>query len=104
MCIGCASSFDRKACGIRPTWAQLKSRPSYHARQRGARFLVHPQPGAQRAALLYREVLGVSLPWLDDIGRPKYVRRIPVVLTPPEVSRLIAVMDDELVRLLVRLL
>jgi integrase len=73
------------------------------ANERRASSSTHNQ-ALSALLFLYREVLGVSLPWLDDIGRPKYVRRIPVVLTPAEVSRLIAVMDDEVVRLLVRLL
>jgi len=30
---------------------------------------------------LYREVLGVQLPWLDDVQRPTRPRRIPSVLT-----------------------
>ena len=30
---------------------------------------------------LYREVLGVKLPWLDDVQRPTRPRRIPSVLT-----------------------
>ncbi len=30
---------------------------------------------------LYREVLAIKLPWLDDIGRPHSKRRIPSVLT-----------------------
>ncbi|HSB25419.1 MAG TPA: integron integrase [Burkholderiaceae bacterium] len=39
---------------------------------------------------LYREVLGVDLPWLDDIVGAKASRRLPVVLTPAEVRRLLA--------------
>jgi hypothetical protein len=37
---------------------------------------------------LYREVLGVKLPWLDDVKRPTRPRRIPSVLTAPEVAAL----------------
>ena len=39
---------------------------------------------------LYREVIGVDLPWLAKIGRPKARVRLPVVLTLPEVGRLLA--------------
>ena len=48
-----------------------------------------------KAALLflYREVLGVQLPWLDGIVSAKASRRLPVVLTPTEVRRLIAEMS-----------
>jgi len=52
---------------------------------------------------LYREVLGQELPWLQEIGRPTSRRRIPTVLSPPEVQRLLAAMEGE-VGLLARLL
>ncbi|MBS1188546.1 MAG: integron integrase [Rhodocyclaceae bacterium] len=42
---------------------------------------------------LYREVLGMDLPWLEGLVRAKPSRRIPTVLTPAEVSRLLACMD-----------
>jgi integron integrase len=42
---------------------------------------------------LYREVLGIKLPWLNDIGRPQQKRRIPSVLTKDEVAGLLAQMD-----------
>jgi integron integrase len=35
---------------------------------------------------LYREVLGVQLPWLDDVVRAKRPRHLPVVLTRGEVQ------------------
>ena len=42
---------------------------------------------------LYREVLGVELPWLDDLLRPKKPQRRPVVLSHGEVERLLAVLE-----------
>ena len=44
-----------------------------------------------KAALLflYKEVLGVSLPWLDEIVHAHVARRLPVVLTPREVRALV---------------
>ena len=42
---------------------------------------------------LYREVLGVDLPWLSDLDRPKKPKRTPVVLSRTEVERLLAVME-----------
>jgi integron integrase len=39
---------------------------------------------------LYREVLGLQLPWLDDIVGAKLARRLPVVLTPSEVRALLS--------------
>ena len=38
---------------------------------------------------LYREVLGVELPWLDGVEKAKAPTRLPVVLTPDEVSRVL---------------
>lgn len=65
-------------------------------------------PSTHRQALsallfLYKEVLGQSLPWLDEIGRPVPKRRVPVVLTVPEVQRLLDLMEGE-TALLARLL
>lgn len=42
---------------------------------------------------LYREVLGVSLPWMAEIGRPKQRERLPVVLSRNEVERLLAALE-----------
>jgi site-specific recombinase XerD len=41
---------------------------------------------------LYREVLGVQLPWLDDVQRPTRPRRIPSVSTVAEVTALLGAM------------
>lgn len=53
---------------------------------------------------LYREVLGVELPWLDDLVRAKKPRRLPSVLTRAEVSALLGAIDDPDVALPSRLL
>jgi integron integrase len=53
---------------------------------------------------LYREVLGIELPWLDDLVRAKKPRRLPSVLTRAEVSALLGAMDDPDVVLPARLL
>lgn len=52
---------------------------------------------------LYRDVLGLDLPWLQDLDRPRYVRRIPTVLSKGEVALLLAAVDDDM-RLVARLL
>lgn len=39
---------------------------------------------------LYREVLGTQLPWLTEVERAKKPKRLPVVFSRTEVSRLIA--------------
>jgi len=55
-------------------------------------------PSTHRQALsallfLYKEVLDLELPWLQDIGRPVPTRRIPVVLTVDEVCRILSLME-----------
>ena len=52
---------------------------------------------------LYREVLNIELPWLNDINRPSSTRRIPSVLTKDEVAGVLACMEGE-TALLARLL
>jgi len=54
--------------------------------------------GTQNQALaallfLYREVLGIELPWMASVTRAKRPRRVPVVLSVDEVQRLLSVMD-----------
>ena len=43
---------------------------------------------------LYREVLGIDMPWLQQLGRPVPHKRIPVVLTHVEVQALLARMSE----------
>jgi integron integrase len=57
------------------------------------RLATHGQvaPATQNQALsallfLYREVLGIELPWMDEIRRAKRPQRLPVVLTRGEVD------------------
>jgi len=55
-------------------------------------------PGAQNQALsallfLYRVVLGVDLPWMENVVRAKRPRRVPTVLSQDEVRRLLATME-----------
>ena len=42
---------------------------------------------------LYRDVLKIELPWLDDLHRAKRSQRLPVVLAREEVKRLLAQME-----------
>ena len=42
---------------------------------------------------LYRHVLNVDLPWLNDVNRPTQKRRIPSVLTKDEVAGLLSHME-----------
>jgi integrase len=42
---------------------------------------------------LYREILGVELPWLDDLVRAKRPQHLPTVLTREEVRAVLARLD-----------
>lgn len=79
-----------------------------HPRDMGAReveaFLTrlathgHVAASTQNQALsallfLYREVLQMDLPWLENIQRAKRPQRLPVVLSRDEVARLLSEMD-----------
>ena len=58
--------------------------------------MLRPRPTIRRfraLLFLYGDVLGVELPWLGEIERPKRPRRLPVVLTQPEVREVLAQMD-----------
>ena len=58
------------------------------------RVAASTQNQAKSALLfLYREVLGVELPWLDGIQKAKAPVRLPVVLTRDEVARVLARLD-----------
>ena len=61
---------------------------SYLAVERGV------SPSTQNQALqsilfLYKHVLGIRLPWLDDVIRAKPKRRVPVVLSRSEALQII---------------
>ena len=53
--------------------------------------------GQALAALLffYGKVVCVDLPWLQEIGRPRPSRRLPVVLAPDEVVRILGFLEGE---------
>ena len=52
---------------------------------------------------LYREVLDIELPWLDNIKRPTTPKRIPSVLTKAEVAAVFAALGGQM-SLIARLL
>jgi len=44
---------------------------------------------------LYGKVLGVQLPWMAEIGRPRPQRRLPVVMSRDEVAAVLSGLDAE---------
>ena len=44
---------------------------------------------------LYREVLGIELPWMESVVRAKRPQKVPVVLSHDEVARLLAMLDGQ---------
>ncbi len=44
---------------------------------------------------LYREILGLELPWMENVTRAKRPQRLPVVLSRTEVERLLTMIDAE---------
>lgn len=53
---------------------------------------------------LYREVLEIELPWLDNVTRAKKPARLPTVLTREETVALLDGIDEGEIKLIVRLL
>ena len=68
----------------------------------------HVAPSTHKQALsallfLYGKVLGINLPWMSEIGRPRTQRRLPVVLTKDELAAIFHCLEEE-PRLFARLL
>ena len=53
---------------------------------------------------LYKEVLHIDLPWMNDVTRAKKPKKLPVVLTKNEVSCLLLQADKDDMGLVIRLL
>ncbi len=75
---------------------------SWLAGERKVAVATHKQ-ALSALVFLYQKVLGLDLPWLDEIGRPKSRQRLPSVLTQAEVAHLLLTIDAEH-RLFARLL
>jgi integron integrase len=95
-------------------WAGLKH-PATLGADMVERWLSHlatdgeVSASTQRQALaailfLYRSVLGMDLPWLDNITRAKQSHHLPCVLTKPEVQRLLAALPASTAGLILQLL
>jgi site-specific recombinase XerD len=75
---------------------------SWLANERRVSVSTHKQ-ALSALVFLYQKVLGLDLPWLAEIGRPRSRVRPPEVLTHHEVARLLMLIDVEH-RVLARLL
>jgi integron integrase len=74
--------------------AEVESYLSHLANTRKVSSSTHKQALAG-ILFLYREVLGIDLPWMGDIGRPRTSQHVPVVLSREEVAALLAHLAPE---------
>jgi integron integrase len=82
--------------------AEVEAFLCWLAAERGVAVSTHQQ-ALSALLFLYLRVLGQNVPWLSQIGRPQRKRRLPVVLSPDEVARVLALLHGEH-RLLAQLL
>jgi site-specific recombinase XerD len=73
--------------------AEVQAFLSMLANERHVAAATHRQ-ALSALLFLYREVLGIDMPWLQQLGRPVPHKRIPVVLTHVEVQTLLARMSE----------
>ena len=74
--------------------AEVEAFLSWLATDRQVSVSTHQQ-ALSALIFLYQKVLGQSVPWLQQIGRPQRPPRLPVVLSHDEVARLLAALPDE---------
>ncbi|GHL51237.1 hypothetical protein ECZU29_60870 [Escherichia coli] len=95
MSTGFVPSSVSTVCVTRQPWQQRSRGISVPlANERKVSVSTHRQA---LAALLffYGKVLCTDLPRLQEIGRPRPSRRLPVVLTPDEVVRILGFLEGE---------
>ena len=68
--------------------AEVEAFLSWLANRHGASVSTHRQ-ALSALVFLYRQVLRMDLPWLQEIGRPRAPHRLPVVTSRAEVTRLL---------------
>lgn len=74
--------------------AEVESFLTWLAAERQVAPATHKQ-ALSALLFLYQKVLRIDLPWMGEIGRPKHQRRLPVVLSPAEIGRLLAALDAQ---------
>jgi integron integrase len=73
---------------------QVEAFLSHLATERHVSVSTHRQ-ALSALLFLYKQVFGVSLPWMDEMARPVPKKRIPVVLTKGEVQAVLACIQKE---------
>lgn len=74
--------------------AEIESFLTYLVTQRKVSVSTHRQ-ALSALLFLYQKVLGVEVPWMDDLARPVPKKRIPVVLTRAEVQAVLGKLDGQ---------
>ena len=74
--------------------AEVEAFLSWLANARSVAASTHRQ-ALSALLFFYRKVLGTDLPWMSEIGVPRTKRRLPVVLSPDEVARILCLLDGE---------
>ena len=74
--------------------AEVEAFLSMLANERKVSASTHSQ-ALSALIFLYKEVLGQTLPWLEEVGRPTKKRRIPSVLTVAEVERVLGFIEGD---------
>ena len=74
--------------------AEVEAFLSWLANTRRVAASTHKQ-ALSALLFFYGKVLGADLPWMKEIGRPRTKQRLPVVLSPDEVARLLCFLEDE---------
>ena len=67
---------------------------SWQANERNVAVSTHRQ-ALSALLFLYQKVLGLNLPWMEAIGRPRREARLPVVLSTGEVTRILTLLEGE---------
>jgi integron integrase len=74
--------------------AEVEAFLTWLAAERRVAVATHQQ-ALSALVFLYVKVLGLDVPWLQHIGRPQRKRRLPEVLSPEQVGRLLGLMSGE---------
>ncbi len=95
MSTGFVPSSVSTVCVTRQPWAAAKSRHFCLAGERAQGFGLHASSGIGGLAVLLRQGAVHGSARLQEIGRPRPSRRLPVVLTPDEVVRILGFLEGE---------